>query len=59
MSQRWTYQVIEFKPGLMGGFKRDNIQEELNRQGMQGWELVNISMLGPLAPAFAVFKKAQ
>lgn len=59
MSQRWIYQVIEFKPGLMGGFKRDNIQEELNRQGMQGWELVSISMLGLLAPAFAVFKKAQ
>lgn len=59
MSPRWIYQVIEFKPGLMGGFKRDNIQEELNRQGMQGWELVNISMLGLGAPAFAVFKKAQ
>lgn len=59
MSQRWIYQVVEIKPGLLGGIKRDRIQEELNRHGMQGWELVNLAMVGPLSPAIAVFKKEQ
>ncbi|MBD8636320.1 DUF4177 domain-containing protein [Stenotrophomonas sp. 169] len=56
MSKRWTYQTIEIKPGLMGGFKVDEVQTELNRQGQLGWELVNI-VFAPLNPMILVFKK--
>ena len=57
MNQRWVYHVIEIKLGLLGRFKTEKVQEELNRQGMLGWELVNLALSGPLAPAVAVFKK--
>lgn len=56
MSKRWTYQTIEIKPGLMGGFKVDEVQAELNRQGQLGWELVN-TVFAPLNPMILVFKK--
>ena len=59
MTKRWTYQVIEIKSGLMGGFKPEVIQDELNRQGLLGWELVNLTFPAPLTPALAVFKKEQ
>jgi len=51
------YQTIEVKPGMMGGFKTDNIQAELSRQGQLGWELVNIAFPSALTPAILVFKK--
>jgi len=57
MSKRWSYQTIEIKPGLMGGFKVDDMQAELSRQGQLGWELVNIVFPAPLVPAILVFKK--
>jgi len=57
MSKRWMYQTIEVKPGMMGGFKTDNIQAELSRQGQLGWELVNIAFPSALTPAILVFKK--
>ncbi|MBB3275041.1 MULTISPECIES: DUF4177 domain-containing protein [Pseudoxanthomonas] len=57
MSKRWTYQVIEVKPGLMGGLKREDLQNELNRLGAQGWELVNTIVPAPMAAVQMVFKK--
>ena len=53
MSKRWTYQVIEVKPGLMGGLKHEELQNELNRQGAQGWELVNIIVQAVISAAVA------
>ena len=38
-NERWTYQVVEVKPGFFGS-ARDAVQERLNQLGMQGWELV-------------------
>jgi hypothetical protein len=57
MSMRWQYQVVEIKPGLMGGFKPEAMQEVLARQGQLGWELVEIVSPGQLAPLLAVFKR--
>lgn len=40
MSQRWNYQVVEIKVQLFGKPMTERVQEELNRAGQQGWELV-------------------
>lgn len=56
MSKRWQYHTVEIKPSLLGGIKLDDIQQELNRQGQLGWELVNV-VFAPLNPAFLFFKK--
>ena len=46
--ERWSYQVVEITPrisfwksGPIG--LSQHIQDELNRQGMQGWELVSVT----------------
>jgi hypothetical protein len=57
--QRWTYLTAEVKPGLMGGLKTDALQAELTRHGNLGWELVQLVVTSPLAPAVMVFKRPQ
>ncbi len=57
MSGRWTYKVVEIKPGIMGGFKAEAMEETLNAMGLKGWELVNVAVTGPMMAALAVFKK--
>ncbi len=54
--QRWQYTVIELKSGLWG-LKNQTIQDELNRLGQQGWELVTIQMIGMAIRA--VLKRPQ
>lgn len=58
-NKRWQYQVIEIKPGMLGGVKTEKIQEELTRAGALGWELVNIAFSSALTPAILVLKKEQ
>jgi hypothetical protein len=63
MSKRWTYQVLELKPkGAAGifsfGVNAAQLQEELVRQGQQGWELVNTTTLGT-GTKVAIFKREQ
>ena len=57
MSSRWSYQVVQLKPGTWGGFKTEAVQAELNRMGAQGWELVSITMPAAFSPAMMVFKR--
>ncbi|HIE1101854.1 MULTISPECIES: DUF4177 domain-containing protein [Stenotrophomonas] len=57
MSTRWSYQTIEVKTSMMGLHKAEDIQSELTRQGLLGWELVNIIIPAPMRPAMLVFKK--
>ena len=58
MNTRWNYLVVELKTGLMGGFKLQTLQEELDKQGRAGWELVNIVNMVPGATTpQLVFKK--
>lgn len=63
MSKRWTYQALELKPKGVAGFFNSGVnapqlQEELVRQGQQGWELVNIIILG-VGTKVAIFKREQ
>lgn len=52
--RRWSYHVAEIKPGLFG-IKTEQVQAELNRLGTQGWELVQLQMMGMTLRA--VFKR--
>ncbi|MCB1560435.1 MAG: DUF4177 domain-containing protein [Xanthomonadales bacterium] len=56
-NDRWSYQVVEIKPGFWGNHKNEPIQERLNQLGMQGWELVNAVQSGPLRPIRLFLKK--
>ena len=57
MSKRWNYLVIEAKTSLMGSFKTDVLQEELDRHGRAGWELVNSVNNGAMYPLILLFKR--
>ncbi|MBS0228899.1 MAG: DUF4177 domain-containing protein [Proteobacteria bacterium] len=58
MSKKWNYLVIEVKTGLMGGFKHEALQEELDKQGRNGWELVNVIHATPtVSSPTLIFKK--
>lgn len=41
---RWNYRVEMIKPGVFKkqGEKNQEIEERLNRMGMEGWELVEV-----------------
>lgn len=57
MSDRWQYQVVEFKPAMLGSIKRDEVQDELDKLGAQGWELVSMTPTMPLNHLLAVLKR--
>ena len=58
MSRNWKYLVEEVKTGLMGGFKLEALQEELDKHGRAGWELVNVVHATPtVSSPTLVFKK--
>lgn len=58
MSRNWKYLVVEVKTGLMGGFKLETLQEELDKHGRAGWELVNIVHATPtVSSPTLIFKK--
>ena len=42
MNNRWRYLVAVVKPSFWGTVKEQQLQEELDRQGSQGWELVQV-----------------
>jgi len=56
---RWSYKVVDFR----GGFFRATIaaqklEEELNRLGAQGWELVDADTAPkPFQPVRAILKR--
>ena len=59
MSQRWSYQVIDIKPDFLGRqTKPEQLQEVLNRQGAQGWELIAIIPGSTWVQKRLLFKKA-
>jgi hypothetical protein len=59
MSSRWEYLTVELKPSLWGTLKAEALQEELNRQGRLGWELVNVIVPMQGMASVLVFKREQ
>lgn len=58
MSAQWKYLVVELKTSLMGSFKAEALQEELDKQGRLGWELVNVVHATPtVSTPTLIFKK--
>lgn len=57
--RRWSYLTVEVKPSLLGALKTELVQEELTKQGNQGWELVNLIVPAPAQPVVLVFKRPQ
>lgn len=58
MSKQWKYLVIQPKTTLMGSFKHEVLQEELDKQGRLGWELVNVVHAMPtVSSPTLIFKK--
>lgn len=57
-NERWTYQVVEVKPGFLGS-SREAVQERLNQLGMQGWELVSVVQSHRFQPFQLFLKKAH
>lgn len=55
-SDRWSYQVVEVRPGFLGG-TRDAAQEKLAQLGLQGWELVAVVQPQRFAPLQLYLKK--
>ena len=47
MSQRGSYKVIELPLKLFGGKLGERVQQELDKLGPQGWELVSVVQSGP------------
>ena len=60
-TDRSIYQVVEVAPSFLRfGGKAKQIQEELNRLGAQGWELVAVtSNARAFQPAQMFLKRAQ
>lgn len=58
MNKHWKYLVVKVPTGLMGGLKPEALQEELDKHGRAGWELVNLIHATPtVASPTLVFKK--
>ncbi|KAF1702461.1 DUF4177 domain-containing protein [Pseudoxanthomonas suwonensis] len=39
---QWKYLVVEVKTTMLGSFRLEQLQEELDKHGRLGWELVNM-----------------
>ncbi len=58
MSTRWSYKVIELKPKLFAGSLGSRAQQELDKLGPQGWELVSALQASPIDTLRLFLKKA-
>lgn len=60
MSNRWHYLTVEVPTSVWGSPKRDALQEDLDRRGREGWELVSIVPTSPHTGSkpLLIFKKA-
>lgn len=58
MATRWQHKVVEVAQKLFGGKLAQHLQEELDRLGVQGWELVAVTQSSSLEPARLYLKKA-
>lgn len=56
MSDRWNYKVLELKPKVFGSVSA-RMEDELNRLGKLGWELVGVTPSTNFEPIRCVLKK--
>lgn len=54
---QWTYQVVEIVPRMLGPAVSERLQEELDRLGAEGWELVSVMPVTPFDHLRAVLKR--
>jgi hypothetical protein len=45
-AERWEYKVVPAPSSFWGINKPEKMAEALNREGQQGWELVNVVAQG-------------
>lgn len=57
MSIRWSYKVIEVKTKLFAGSLGERSQQELDKLGAQGWELVSVVQASPIDTLRLFLKK--
>ena len=55
----WDYRTLRVKPGLLGSFDTEVIDEILRREGNAGWELVSAVQTGALQPILLFLKRAR
>ena len=54
---QWTYHVVEIVPHMLGPSTSERLQQELNRLGEDGWELVSVMPVTPFDHLRAVLKR--
>ena len=59
MSSRWSYKVVELKMKLFGGGLTERVQQELDKLGPLGWELVSVLQSSPVDSLRMYLKKGQ
>lgn len=59
MSGRWSYKVVELKVKLFGGSMTARVQQELDKLGPLGWELVSVVQASPVDALRLYLKKEQ
>ncbi len=58
--QRWSYRIAEIKPSFLGRIPLERIQDELDKSGAQGWELVSAPASGNVPGSLRLyFKRPQ
>jgi hypothetical protein len=57
-SSRWQYKVVEMPFKVFGGKLTDRVQDELDKLGPQGWELVSVVQASPADALRMYFKRA-
>jgi hypothetical protein len=56
---RWRYLVVELKPNWLGRIADEVLQAELDRQGAQGWELVQTLVTQRMGGIRLIFKRSN
>ena len=56
---RWSYKVVELKVKLFAGALTERVQQELDKLGPQGWELVSVVQASSVDSVRLYLKKGQ
>jgi len=59
MNTRWSYKIVDVPYKLFAGKLVDRAQQELDRLGAQGWELVSVVQTSAADGVRLYMKKGQ